>query len=687
MSIFGSTVIARFLSVQAAYEGVTHAGIAVVAADTGRVLLAQRAYDETDEEDVRETYEFPGGSLEPGEDPMAGAVREFSEETGSDLPDGEVVDGWRAGPDQNYQGFVYLTDAEFSLEGWQPTEEVQSLAWAAPSEVDSYGLRPEMRDFDWNLVNVSGDHVSGNEDDMDDEMMADEPEINALSMMPGTIYVHGILAPEEVESGDARGFNQNALTRRPLRLPLGWQKFTANAHDRAVTVGSIDKMMRKDGMIHWEGTLLDSDEADEFAGLLAHFGKYGVSIDGDRGSLDSETSAAKGGSWFAGARISGAVAVSIPAFAEAYAALGPHPEMPEDDDDSVLTSGARVAFDRGPGWVTHPTETRRLHAYWTEKGQPGYAKIAWGTPGDFRRARALIGEKIAKNSPTDLRYINQIAAQWHFDALGYWPGELGKPGNAPDTPENRKRAAINASEGEDTAWEVVLTSSAGVLALPPASYFERHPESGALVIEEPDENGVRRTYGYAGEWGVCHVGYNGRCVEVPSDETGTYADFHLGRTKTDSGYLATGLITYKVEHRDAATILSQSAQKAHYDDISHAWAAVRLGEDERGVWFSGVVLPHVPEEDLVLIEASGQVSGEWKHGALRGLQCVNIPGFPVMRSSAVIEGDEVVALVASAFDTGECTPDHIDRFNALKRIHFETEAEVRFAALKNQWEG
>ncbi len=93
------------------YQDVTHAGVAVVAADTGRVLLAQRAYDETDAPDVRETWEFPGGGLDEGEDPQIGAFREFYEEIGMDLMTlGEVVDGWRS--NDTYQGFVVVVPDE-----------------------------------------------------------------------------------------------------------------------------------------------------------------------------------------------------------------------------------------------------------------------------------------------------------------------------------------------------------------------------------------------------------------------------------------------------------------------------------------------------------------------------------------------------------------------------------------------
>jgi hypothetical protein len=59
-------------------------------------------------------------------------------------------------------------------------------------------------------------------------------------------------------------------------------------------------------------------------------------------------------------------------------------------------------FKRGPGWVTNPEATRRIHAYWTKKGQPGYAKIGWGVPGDFNRCRIEVGEEIGENSPDKL---------------------------------------------------------------------------------------------------------------------------------------------------------------------------------------------------------------------------------------------------------------------------------------------
>lgn len=713
----------------AGYEDVTHAGLCIVAADTGWVLLTQRAYDETDDPEVRESWEFPGGALNEGEEPFAAAQREFEEELGLPLPEGDVVNGWRS-PAGNYQLFIYVVPSAYPEQGWGPnnsdwvpTDEVQAIAWVPPligRMQRDMKMRPEMLDFDWTLVDDIPLGVSGNKEigDMTQQAPETEPESPAedatepmeepdhsdLSfMIPDHLMVHGVLAPEATPSGDSRGFTSGAVTSRPLRLPLGWQEKTASGHDGAVTVGSIDRMARKGNLIYWEGALMSSEDADEFTDLLMFFGQYGLSIDGVKGNVDQQQSKADGMLWFDAVQVAGATACAVPAFAEAYIALGPSPDMPADfGTDTLAASGfaegdvigaRREEFARGPGWVTDPKATNRIHDYWTKPGQKGYEQIGWGKPGDFARAKALIGEKIAKHSPDKMRFLNQIIAQWHKDALGYYPATHAKMDRAGTKASAEEPQTYEYMDGEDGftisedsegGWEAVLVSSAaGGRALPPASYFERHPDTGALVIEEPDANGLRRTYGYAGEWGVCHIGHDGRCVEVPEDGDGSFASFHLGRTKTaDEGYINTGLITYKVDHRDAQTILTETAQQQHYDNIAHAWAQVRLGMDDRGIWFSGVVLPGISEDDLVVIEAAGQVSGEWKYGALRALQAVNVPGFPVLRSSAAYDDEgNVIALVAAMTSTSECEPSALERMQALARAH----AEARMEALRDEF--
>jgi len=678
------------------YDGVTHAGIALVAADTGTVLLSQRADDETDEPGVRQTWEFPGGGLDDGEEAWAGAVREFGEEVGP-LPEGEVVGGWRS-DDGIYQGFVYLTDTEVDFGTGADPKEVQATEWAKREHLSQFDLRDEVESgTDWDMI---FDAVSGNSDEAlaasYEAPFGEDPGLIDLASMYEPIPIHGVIAPEAAPSGDGRGFNDGSMTTRPLRLPFSYQKVSIGGHSGSVVIGSMDRMMRKDGLIHWEGLLMPCRESEEFMEVLDFFGgRYGVSVDGDQASF---TEGDDGVIWFDAIRAAGLTAVAIPAFHEAYVSLGPHPDMPPVDEQgtTILAAsglgatdvfGGQQHFDRGPGWVTDPVPTKRIHSYWTSPGQPGYAKIAWGTGGDFRRCRVLVGEKIAENSPAKLRYINNICAQWHHDALGYWPGDKGKPGNAPvgasastveaaaddiDFDEVRRMLtealddgdAISPVEGE-SAWEAVLVSSVTPIdknaerKRPPLSYFHQHPsmvedvwaaESGALIIDEPDEFGFTRTWGYAAERGVCHVGMNGECVEPPMTGSDDYPAFHLGRTKTDAGYISTGVLTYGIGHRDAQTMLSESATQAYFDNIKNAWASVRVGENERGIWFSGVLLPKIDHEDVVKIEASGQVSGEWLRGEMRACLTVNVPGFPNERPTAAYDAaGNVLALSASAF--------------------------------------
>ena len=524
------------------YQDVVAAGVAFVAASTGRVLLTRRAFDETDAESAREMWEFPGGHRGQAETPITAAMREFVEETGLEIPDGEVADWWGYGKttdDNTYQGFVYVIPDEIDLTGWSPTLEVSEIGWfdaTAVAELEAEGLlRGEIvATMNWDLIFK----VSRNEEDMSQPVEASDTA--------GPILVHGVLAPEGVESGDSRGFSEGALTRRPTRLPFGWQKFTADGHKQSVTIGSIDAVMRKDGMIHWEGSLIaELDETQEFLKLLAHFGQYGVSIDGDRSELDMDKSLEVEGAWFAGARISGAVACSIPAFAEAYVALGAHPDMTAPEDST-------------------PSE------------------------------------------------------------------------GAPE-------------------WETVLVSSAtGTRVYPPREYFEEPEYSGALRIEKPDADGLRRVHGFVGQWGVCHIGYE-NCVPLPHDSTGGYRGYQLGETELNDGStISTGVITYNTVHRTARKILTESSSAIHAENIKNAWAAVRVGENAEGVWFSGVVLNSVPEDDIELIRASGQVSGEWRKGVMISLLAVNTPGFPVVRASAEFDGDEVVALAAGGFVPEDC---------------------------------
>lgn len=147
----------------AAATEVKAAGLAVVAKDTGRVLLLQRAL--IDDDPAGGKWEFPGGHLEPNEEPLQGAIREWAEETGLKLPKGNLTNTWTSS-NNVYQGFVYEIPRESDLainldhedrKVLNPDDpdgdEIEVIAWFAPEDLpENPALREEVKDTDWTLL-------------------------------------------------------------------------------------------------------------------------------------------------------------------------------------------------------------------------------------------------------------------------------------------------------------------------------------------------------------------------------------------------------------------------------------------------------------------------------------------------------------------------------------------------------
>lgn len=145
----------------------THAGIAIKALDTGRILLLQRAIDP--EDPASGMWEFPGGSIDTGEGPEQAARREFEEETGVPLPDTlTIVDGFRS-PNGVYQCYVATVPTEGDIRINPDTstraenpdtidpEAPEVTAWFDLDTIpDMPALRPEVRDTPWDLLAAAG---------------------------------------------------------------------------------------------------------------------------------------------------------------------------------------------------------------------------------------------------------------------------------------------------------------------------------------------------------------------------------------------------------------------------------------------------------------------------------------------------------------------------------------------------
>ena len=131
------------------------AGLAVQAADTGRVLMLQRALDP--EDPASGCWEFPGGHCEKDESPIQGAWREFAEETGCMPPPGAKGNTWTS-PNGIYQGIVWTVPSEDCVPICGDRDQIpnpddpdgditEALAWWDPSQLPGNpAVRQELLD-------------------------------------------------------------------------------------------------------------------------------------------------------------------------------------------------------------------------------------------------------------------------------------------------------------------------------------------------------------------------------------------------------------------------------------------------------------------------------------------------------------------------------------------------------------
>lgn len=129
------------------------AGLAVLAHDTGRVLMIQRAL--VNDDPAGGMWEFPGGHVDAGETLLDAAIREWQEETGHTLPTGRVEALWES-PNGIYTGYVYVIADEAAVDLHDGRDSVtnsddpdhdqlESIAWWSFSHlVNNPAMRREL---------------------------------------------------------------------------------------------------------------------------------------------------------------------------------------------------------------------------------------------------------------------------------------------------------------------------------------------------------------------------------------------------------------------------------------------------------------------------------------------------------------------------------------------------------------
>jgi len=192
-------------------------------------------------------------------------------------------------------------------------------------------------------------------------------------------------------------------------------------------------------------------------------------------------------------------------------------------------------------------------------------------------------------------------------------------------------------------------SASAAVRQPQAAWFSDPKLSLPTPITITDDG---RIYGHAAQWGSCHIGQEGVCVQPPHEDAHPY--YRTGEVKCDDGSrVAVGQITVGTGH--APLHMGASPAAEHYDNTGAAVADVAVGNDAHGIWVAGAVRPGADPLKVYELQAAGQVSGDWRRigGELRlvGLLAVNVPGFPVPKMRARVASGEPQALVAAGRPT------------------------------------
>lgn len=421
----------------------------------------------------------------------------------------------------------------------------------------------------------------------------------------------GLLAPIGISTGDGRRFAEGGVTHRELPLGLKWQRTDEPGHDASVLIGSVDTV---------------------------NFGTVDAAV--KAGWITEDAATASGltgttqGAWGAGELFDDVDTAQMPRLAEDVAeamllttrgVIGPS-----------VDAGAAEAIMAEPG-SDEPISEERWEELWDE---------AWENGTEVAVETVFTKYEIAAATLVTVPAFAQCL-----------PFVLDTEDATAEDAED-----ATAETAASTQRAVALVAAAGVYGDLEAFADPALTGITPITITEPDAAGVRRVFGHAAAFGVCHVGIRDACITVPPSNR-QYADFHR-YTTTPTGHalpVATGRLT--VAHGKltgvcaccpgiddhACNDLSMGAAIAHYDQ-ARTVALVRAGEDQYGLWVAGVLAPEADDADIAKLQRQ-KVSGDWRNvaGNLELVEVLTLnreqPGFPLPRT-AMANGQQV-SLVAA----------------------------------------
>lgn len=514
----------------------------------------------------------------------------------------------------------------------------------------------------------------------------------------------GVLVIEGEPTGDGRMIEEGAL-EWSTPLPLRWVREDEGEHLGAIRVGHIETAERVGDEIRGTGFLyLDVPET---AGLLALLDDtpMGISVDLDAidfeiridrelfeegipgaeedglqpGETDDEgreivIAVANGEELFVvtHGRIRGATLGDIPAFDRAQIQLaGDAPEVASSEAEAATVAASMIALlpeDDAP--------------FGLEFADIPHVTLAFlGDGSDFPDGAESAAEAAAQHAPIEARVAgvgflgDQDPPATVLFLNGDSIGDAREAAQVDGAPEQLEpfiahmtvgygvpldevthlvgetfvldRAALVGGEDEILAQfpaqaETIAASALQVPTRPPKAWFADPKLDRPTRLTATDDG---RVYGHVALWNSCHTGFADRCVPPPRSRL-SYQPFLQGVVRTkDGGDLATGPVVVGTTHADRK--LTAHATAAWYEDTGAVIADVTVGEDKFGVWASGALRPTVTEAQLREFNGAPP-SGDWRpiRGGLElvGILGVNVPGFPVV-ASAHVEDGEIKSLI------------------------------------------